>query len=216
MVVDIVVRGEAEGRYAAERAVVTLAAAFEDGLRHEVYDRAVGVQQVLATAVAELAEREVVTTWSSDRITISTYRPWLAEGKQAPPVHAARIGLSAEFVEFAELGAFIDHWAGREGVEISGVAWDVLEGSRRRYEADIRKAAVDDAVDKAQAYADAFGLGRVVPTRIADPGLLTPSGGGSVPYAVKFEAASDGGGGVQLTPDQIVIRVAVDAGFTAE
>jgi uncharacterized protein YggE len=93
--------------------------------------------------------------------------------------------------------------------------WDVLERSRRVHEAELRRAAVDDAVNRAQTYADALRRGRVVPSRIADAGLL--DGGGPRPYAMKLESAvADTDGSLQLTPQPVLIRVAVEAGFVAD
>lgn len=215
MVVDITVRGEAEARYPAERAVLSLASVVETADRQQAYDRAVSVQQAIAAQLTELADRDAVLDWSSDQVSVSSHRPWRDDGERGAPVHVARVAIVAEFSDFNRLGGFIDHWAGRDGVEISGIVWDVLAHNRRAYEADLRKAAVDDAVNRAQVYADALRRGRVVPTRIADPGLLE-EGGGQRPYALRMESAVADGGALQLTPEPVRIHVAVDAGFAAE
>ena len=216
MVVDITVRGEAEARFAAERAIVTLAAVVEKPDKQQAYDRAVSVQQAVTAQLTELADRQAVLTWSSDQVSVSSHRPWEDNGARGNPVHVARMTIVAEFADFSRLGGFVDYWAGRDGVEISGIVWDVLERNRRMYEADLRRAAVDDAVNRAQAYADALRRGRVVPTRIADAGLLD-GGGGPTPLALKMESAiGDAGSALQLTPEPVRIHVAVDAGFAAE
>jgi uncharacterized protein YggE len=230
MVVDITVRGEAEARYAAERAIVTVAAAVERAEKQQAYDQAASVQQAVTAQLTELADRGAVLDWSSDQVSVYSHRPWrdngdppLAEASVpaggAPsrrPVHVARVEIIAEFSDFDRLGGFIDYWASRDGVEISGIVWDVLDRNRRVYENELRRAAVDDALTRAQTYADALRRGRVVATRIADPGLLD-SGGGPRPYALKMESAvPDTGGRLQLTPEPVRIHVAVDAGFTAD
>lgn len=214
--VDITVRGEAEARYPAERAIVTLAAAVEAADKQQAYDQAASAQLAVTAQLTELADRDAVLDWSSDQVSISTYRPWRDNGERGTPVHVARVEIIAEFADFTRLGGFIDYWAGRDGVEIAGIVWDVLERSRRVYEAELRRTAVDDAVNRAQTYADALRRGRVVPTRIADSGL-SDGGGGARPYALKMESvAADADGGLQLTPEQVRIHVAVEAGFTAE
>ena len=224
MVVEITVRGEAEARYPAERAIVTLAAAVEKAEKQQAYDQATAVQQAVTTQLTELADRGAVIDWSSGQVSVSSHRPWRDAGGapqagSAPSpdrVHAARVEIVAEFSDFDRLGGFVDYWAGRDGVEIAGIVWDVLERNRRVYEAELRRAAVDDAVNRAQTYADALRRGRVAPTRIADPGLLD-SGGGPRPYALRMEAVgADTGGGLQLTPASVRIHIAVDAGFRAD
>ena len=216
MVVEITVRGEAEARYPAERAIVTLAAAVENAEKQQAYDQAAAVQQAVTAQLTELADRRAVIDWSSGQVSVSSYRPWRDDGRQGDRVHAARVEIVAEFSDFDRLGGFVDYWAGRDGVEITGIVWDVLERNRRAYEAELRRTAVDDAVNRAQTYADALRRGRVTPTRIADPGLLD-SGGGARPYALRMEAVgADAAGGLQLTPEPVRIHIAVDAGFRAD
>jgi uncharacterized protein YggE len=212
--VDITVRGEAEARYPAERAIVTLAAAVEAADKQQAYDQAASAQQAVTAQLTELADRHAVLDWSSDQVSVSTYRPWRDNGERGDPVHQARVQIVAEFSDFTRLGGFIDYWGGRDGVEIAGIVWDVLERSRRVFEAELRRAAVDDAVNRAQNYADALRRGRVVPTRISDPGLAD---GPPRPYSVKLESAmADAGDGLQLTPQPVHIHVVVEAGFAAE
>ncbi|WP_396048749.1 SIMPL domain-containing protein [Aeromicrobium sp. UC242_57] len=127
--------------------------------------------------------------------------------------------MRAEFNDFERLSGFLDHWSGVDGVEISGISWDVTAKNRRIYEAEVRKAAVDDAVAKAQSYADAVRRGRVVAAQLADPGMLGSSG--DAPVAMMKSASADmmrAGGGPELSfaPEEIVIAVEVDARFTAE
>lgn len=225
MVVEITVRGEAEARYPAERAIVTLAAAVENAEKQQAHDQATAVQQAVTAQLTELADRRAVIDWSSGQVSVSSYRPWRDDGHDpqgagrtpSPDrVHSARVEIVAQFSDFDRLSGFVDYWAGRDGVEIAGIVWDVLERNRRVYEAELRRAAVDDAVNRAQTYADALRRGRVAPTRIADPGLLD-SGGGPRPYALRMEAVgTDAGGGLQLTPEPVLIHIAVDAGFRAD
>jgi uncharacterized protein YggE len=221
MALEITVRGEAEGTHPAERAVVGLSASLEGPDRQRVLDQAVAIQEPLTGQLRELVDRGAVETWSSDQVRIHTYRPWIDGNQRGEPVHAVSVSISAEFTDFERLSGFVDYWSGRDGVEVSGIFWDVLDRNRRGYEKDVRKAAVDNAVAKAQAYADAFRRGRVVALRLADPGMLQGTGGGGpVPLArdMKLAAFSADGGGapLQLTPAAIVIRVEVDAQFTAD
>ena len=215
MAVKITVRGEAEARYPAERATVTMAAVVETAVKQQSYDQASAVQQAVTGQLTELADRGAVLDWSSGQVSVSSYRPW-RDQEPANPLYVARVDIVAEFSDFDRLGGFVDYWAGRDGVEVVGIVWDVLDRNRRMYEADLRRAAVEDAVNRAQSYAEALRRGRVVATRIADPGLLD-TGGGPVPFALKMEAgAADAGGRLQLTPAPVRIHVAVDAGFAAD
>ena len=83
----------------------------------------------------------------------------------------------------------------------------------------MRKSAVDDAVAKAQSYANAVRRGKVVAVQIADPGMLSgPADSAPAGFAksADFAMASAGGPSLDLTPEEIVIRVEVDARFRAD
>lgn len=218
MTLEITVRGSAEQRYPAERAVVRLTAAIEGHDKKQAFADAVAVQGPLQQQLKDLADRSAVSTWSSDQVRVFSYRPHVGDEERGELVHAARLGVTAEFTDFERLSGFIDYWAGRDGVEIQSVSWDVTQRHRRSYESDVRKAAVDDAIGKAQAYADAVRRGRVVAVQLADPGMLDGPGDRDVePMMLGARiGSSDESHELDLKPDEIVIHVEVDARFTAE
>ena len=217
MTLEITVRGSAEQRFAAERATVTLAAAIERADKQQVYDEAVAVLEPLVMQLRELADRGAVTTWSSDQVRVYSHRPWGPDGMRGELLHVARLQVSAEFTDFERLSGFVDYWAGKDGIEIGGIEWDVTVRNRRAYEAEVRKAAVDNAITKAQAYADAVRRGRVTALQIADPGMLN-GGGDRTPEPLFLAGAMSDKTGpeLDLTPDDIVIHVEVDAHFAAD
>jgi uncharacterized protein YggE len=217
MTLDITVRGSAEQHHPAERATVSLAAAIEGSDKAQAFADALAIQDPLSGQLKELVELRAVTTWSSDQVRVFSHRPWDGEGRRGPAVHVARVQVRAEFTDFERLSGFLDHWSGVDGVEIGGVGWDVSAKSRRVLEAEVRKSAVDDAVAKAQAYANAVRRGKVVAVQIADPGMLSgPGEPGAVPMAKAFGLSDGHGPELDLTPEEIVIRVEVDARFQAE
>jgi uncharacterized protein YggE len=220
MALEITVRGSAERHYPAETAEVRMAAAIEGADRAKVLADAVGIQDPLSSQLRELVDLDAVTTWSSDQVRVFSHRPWDEQGKRGAMVHVARVEIVAEFVDFERLSGFLDYWSGIEGVEIAGLQWDVTRKNRRVYEAEVRKAAVDDAVVKAQIYANAVRRGKVIAEQISDPGMLTgPSEGvGPAPVMAKMASADAGGAGpsLGLSPEEIMIYVEVDARFSAE
>lgn len=217
MTLEITVRGAAEERYPAERALVTMAVAIEGTDKEQVFRDAVAVQEPLSSQLQELQNRGAVMEWSCDQVRVYSHRPYSPDGTRQPLQHVARIEVRSEFGDFERLSGFLDHWSGRDGVEVSQVAWDVTAKNRRGYEAEMRKAAVDDAVQKAQVFANAVRKGKVVPQQLADPGMLGHAGeaSGATP---RFALMADGAAGPELTitPDEIVIRVEVDARFSAD
>lgn len=217
MTLDITVRGSATQHHPAERAVVNLAAAIEGFDKQAVFNQAVGVQEPVVGQLKELVDMHAVQTWSSDQVRVFSHRPHEPDGSRGEIIHVARVQVQAEFVDFERLSAFLDHWSGVEGVEIGTIGWDVTVKNRRLYEAEARKSAVDDAVAKAQSYADAVRRGKVVAVQLADPGMLSNPAEGSAPALLKAAGFSAAGGPeLELTPEEIVIRVEVDARFRAD
>lgn len=220
MSLEITVRGSAERHHPAEKAEVLMAAAIEGADKAKVFADAVAIQDPLSSQLRELVELGAVTTWSSDKVRVFSHRPWDEQGKRGEIVHVARVEVRAEFTDFERLSGFLDYWSGIEGVEITGLSWDVTSKNRRIYEAEARKSAVDDAVLKAQIYANAVRRGKVVAEQISDPGMLGgPSDGpGPVPMMAKMASAdmASGGPSLDLSPDEITIYVEVDARFSAE
>ncbi len=219
MSLEITVRGSAEASHAAERATVTMAAAIEGSDKAKVFGDAVALQDPMTAQLRELVDLDAVMTWSSDQVRVFSHRPWDHEGRRLAMIHVARLQVVAEFVDFERLSGFLDFWSGKEGVEIAGIDWDVTVKNRRAYESEVRKAAVEDAIAKAQVFANSVRRGKVVALQLSDPGMLSsnPQEYGP-PMAKMAMMGSDLGGGpsLALAPEQIVIHIDVDARFSAE
>ncbi len=222
MTLEIIVRGSAETRHPAERATVSMAASIEGPDKSKVFAEAVALQEPLSKQLRELVDLDAVATWSSDQVRVFSHRPWDHEGKRLDVVHVARVQVVAEFIDFERLSGFLDFWSGKDGIEVGYISWDVTVKNRRAYEAEARKAAVDDAVAKAQVYSNTVRRGKVVALQLSDPGMLGngPQDFDSGPGMAKVMSmgAADMGGGpsLALAPEEIVIRVEVDARFSAE
>lgn len=215
---QITVRGSAEERYPAERALVRLEVAVDGADRQDVRDRAAALQEPLLAHLGDLVSLNAVRTWSSDQVRVLSRHPWVDERRGDDVVHTAHVHVSAEFLDFEQLSTFVDHWAGEAGVEVHGVEWDLGAKSRRQYEGEMRRAAVDDAVTKAQTFSDAVRGGRVTAVQLADPGMLRgPGDGGAQPVAyARLSDMTGGRASLDLVPEEIVIRVDVDARFETE
>ena len=210
---EIIVRGEARQRYPAERATVGLAATLEGADRTDVYRRAVALADPLTADLRRLQDGGAVTRWSSDQLRVFSYRPY-SETKTRQLRYRVAIKVDAEFADFEALSEFLDRWAVEDGVDVNHTTWDVTEDNRREYEAQLRRAAVADATQKAQSYADAAGRGPVTAVQLSDPNMLDTGHRAARVFAM---AAPDGGGpALELRPDDIVLQVAVDARFFAE
>lgn len=98
-------------------------------------------------------------------------------------------------------------------MSISYVEWALTETKRLKVERATRQKAVRDAQRRAQDYADALDLGKVVVRGISDPGVGRPA-----PMARAMLAAESmpAGGAVEfaLRPEDVEISAEVEAVFT--
>lgn len=215
---EVVVRGHARRKYAAERATVAVAASLDDAERTDVYRRAVALQDRLTTDLRGLQDGGAVNKWTSGQVRVFSYRPYSKNGR-AQLRFRVDIRVEAEFDDFEQLSTFLDRWAVEDGLEIGRIDWDVTEENRESYEAELRQEAVRNAAVKARAFAEAAGRGEVTAVQLADPGMLQAPAEYSASRAMPLAApAAMAGGGptLDLTPDDITISAAVDAKFVAE
>jgi uncharacterized protein YggE len=169
------------------------------------------------------ADRGPVTWWSSDRVGVWSERPWNSDGKRLPLVYHAAIGLRAKFSDFEALGRLIEQLAVMDGVAVGGIDWDLTDERRRQVVDEVRRAAVEDAVQKAATYAAASGLGTPAVVAVADPGMLGNGGswgeGAPAPFermAFRSQAMDAGGAPLSLSPEQIQVSASVDVRFSAK
>jgi len=219
----ISVTGEAKAHRAAERGTVHLTIGFEGRRRAEVLPPTEALHAEVTAVLGSLRDDAgPVTWWSSDQIRVGGHRPWNNQGKQLPIVYRTAVTVRAKFSDFERLGSWVTELSQRDGVTVNRIEWTLTERTRDTVTAEVRRAAVADAIDKATAYAEAAGFARVHPVAISDPGLLEGTGGGSPgpqPAAYSARAGAPRGaaepGGIEFTPEEITISAQVHARFAA-
>jgi uncharacterized protein YggE len=212
--VVVTVRGEQERRVAPEHAVVSLAVRADGPERGPVVERVTSLAEPLRDDLVAHQRSGEVVEWSSGRVSAWSERPWNAEGRQLPPVHHASIDIVATFDDFVALSWWIGEVAESDAVQVTDVRWELSPATRADVEREVAAEAVQVAVDRARAYAEALGLESVSPLEMADAGLLLlhPERG---PVMMRAMAADASSAGVVLQPADIVVTAAVEARFLA-
>lgn len=216
MSLEITVRGAAEERFAAERAIVTMAASIEGPDREVVKLRAIGVHENIANELEDLRARGSVSSFSSEQVRVFAQRTWTADGARRSSVQAAQFQVVVDFADIDALSLFVDLWSGHNGVDVIDISWDVAEENRRKFEMSVRAAAVEDAKAKAQAYSDALGHGQVAAVKIADPGMLSGADPAPAVHAAMAASGMNGASGLSLRPAPVVIGAQVHVRFIAD
>lgn len=215
--VVITVRGESETRIAAEEAVVRVSVRADGPERGPVVERAQRRAQNVQDGLVAHQRSGEVSEWSSGRATVWSERPWNSDGRQLPLVHHAAVDLSATFTDARALSWWLGDIAESDDVEVTAVDWRLSPQTRARTERDVAARAVRVAVERAESYAEALGLGSVVAVEIADAGLLGARPEASTPLAARMMSASaDAGPAFSLQPADIVVASVVEGRFRAE
>ncbi len=222
MPTEITVRGTFSTFQEPERATVHATIAFEGPAMEPVYDRVARDLEAVKASVTPLktGDHGPVTWWSAEQLRTWSNRPWNKDGIQLPPVHHASVGIEVKFRDFASLSRWVgNHVTNTDGFRISHIEWALTSKRQKELQRQARTRAVEDAVVKAQEYAEALGLGRIRPIAIADAGMLGanlhPQSGERAGY---MRSAAPGGGApdVELLPEDIEVSAAVDARFVGE
>ncbi len=214
----ITVSGQAENKHEPQTATVFLSVEMEGPVRPTVVETANQLVARLREQLKELEARGSITDWSGERVHVRAERPWSSEGKVLPPIHYVSVPLKATFTDFGALGTWLGSVAETEGMSVSNVQWDLFPETRAKVEADTATEAVAVAFEKARVYAAAAGKSTVVPTAIADAGMLDGGNDHAVPQARAFSAvaANSSAGPIEMTPRDITVQVSVDAQFETE
>lgn len=174
----IVVRGEALREVPPEQAVVSVTTSARDRDRDAVLAR-------LAERSTEL--RAVVDAYGTaierrETGALQVY-PELKRGSEKVVAYTGSVVTTVTVTDFEGLGELLLRLAGLDYASVSGPWWRLRPGSRAG--AEVRKAAVDDALQRAREYAEAVGarVDRLV--EIADEGA-----GGMRPMAMRSAAFS--------------------------
>lgn len=213
--VMISVRGTAQRRVAPELAIVS-ATVRADGADRAAVTRRVGqVADGVRARLKSLEEGERIVRWSSERAYFWSNRPWNKDGVQLPLVHHGTVPFRATFDDFTELAGWIGELAEVAEIQLDGVNWRLTDDTRARIESETAAEAVGVAVERAQAYADALGLGDVTAVEIADNDMLsrdTPQAFGAM---MARGAAAGAPAPIELQPEEIVISATVEGRFAA-
>jgi hypothetical protein len=222
MPTEITVRGSFTAFQAPERATVHATIAYEGPVMEPVYDLVARDLEAVKTTVTPLrtGDHGPVTWWSAEQLRTWSTRPWNKDGIQMPLVHHASVGIEVKFRDFAALSRWVgEHVANTNGFRVSRVEWALTSKRRTELQRQVRTRAVEDAVIRAQQYADALGLVRIRPVAIADAGMLganlDPQGGTGIGL-MRAAAMPGGAPDVELLPEDIEVSAAVDARFVGE
>lgn len=212
--VRFTVRGAHRAFHPAERGTVHARVGLEGPDSQSVYNGVARSAESAVSSITELHHPEdgPITWWSSGSLRTWSNRPWNSDGLQLPLVHHAQVDFHAKFRDFGAISGWLARAMKIQGFAVDHIEWTLTEARAEQLTADSRVEAVRAAVEKAQAYADALGLGQVRCSELADAGMLG-SGPTMASDQAMFARMAGGGPEVSFAPEDIEIRTEVDAVF---
>ena len=134
--------------------------------------------------------------------------PELKRGSERLVAYTGSIGTTVTVTDFAALGLMMPRLAGLEQVSLAGPWWRLSPGSKAG--ADVRRAAITDALERAREYAAAVGarVDRLI--EIAD----TVPGRGDMMMRMAIGGEVDDGENIELDPQQQTVEASVTVRVT--
>ena len=203
----IVVRGEATQEVPPELAVFSVTVSSRDRDRSTALTR-------LTERAAELRSHLDDFPDAIERRETSAVQvhPELKRGGERISAYAGSVTTTVTVTDFSVLGELLLRLADRDQTSLAGPWWQLRPGSRAG--ADVRRAAITDALGRAREYAEAVGarVDRLI--EIADEGA---GGGGGQPMMrmAAFDGAAESDLVLDVDPQQqtvhasVIVRVAI-------
>ena len=202
----VVVRGEALREVPPEQAVFSVTVSARDKDRQTALTRLTERSAELRSALDDYPEAIERRETGSVQIY-----PELKRGSEKVTAYTGSVSTTVTVTDFGVLGELLLRLGNQDQTSVSGPWWSLKPGSRAG--ADVRKAAVADALQRAREYAEAVGARIERLVEIGDEG----TGGGAQPMmrsmAFKGEAADtlelDLDPQPQTVQASVILRVAI-------
>jgi len=215
----ITVAGEASLEHAAETGTVRLRVSLEGPDREDILQKSVVLHGSVRDGIAGHHADGNVTVWTADQVRVSSYKVKPNDdGEEAWIRHRADASLTACFTDFPAMEAWLTRIAGRPGLSVDGITWELTETTRGLLDRQVRKAAVMDAVRRADDYTAHLAADECPRlTAIYEKGLrpataATPFDGG--PARTGAVAGASPGLVFELKPRDIRVTASVTADFS--
>ncbi|GAA3350442.1 hypothetical protein GCM10020358_76380 [Amorphoplanes nipponensis] len=196
----IVVRGEATREVPPELAVFAVTVSARDKDRQTALTRLTERAAELRTHLDDFPEAIERRETSGVQV-----HPELKRGGERISAYTGSVTTTVTVTDFSVLGELLLRLADREQTSLSGPWWQLRPGSRAG--ADVRRAAIADALGRAREYADAVGaqVDRLV--EIADEN----AGGGGQPMMrmAAFGGAPEADLDLEIDPQQQTVSASV-------
>lgn len=209
----IVVRGAATRTCAADRGVLAITTRVKQPTAAES-ERALAE---LTSAVDGVLDRfaAIITARPTVALSIRPNSYWHPEsGRTVVDGHVGERGVRVTVSDTDQAGSLIRALYDAVPVEVSGPEWELADDNP--VHGQTRRAAAQDARQRAEQYAEGLGLSVGGVASVYEPGLRHEPPGPMRAFALAADAESASGPTVDIGTAEIRVKASVDVGFRIE
>ena len=215
--VEITVVGHGQATFPPERCTVSLSVRTDGRTAEAAAEPAHRLVKDLTRLIDPLynPEHGPIDDWALDQVRHTRNRPFNHDGEQLPYVYQALASIDVKFSQIDVIDAFVYAVSALDGVDIGRFDWSLTEESSAEKTRQVRALAVQNAVEKAEIYAESVGRSAITALAIADPGLLGVAAIHHQEHALASRAFTAADDGFELKPQDITLEAEVHARFAA-
>ncbi|HIZ36613.1 MAG TPA: SIMPL domain-containing protein, partial [Candidatus Ruania gallistercoris] len=211
----ISVHGRATHSHRPERAQVRIAITLEGQDRAAVLAESTEAHRAVTEQAREHVDSGAATWWGAEQVRSQSVKEYVKDSDTTITKFRATSQVLVRFQDFDALGAWVSSVGQRRGVNLQGISWELTQQARRAAEAEVRRAALTDAVRRAADYAAVLGSGTPELETIYEEGLrpnTTGGPGGPAAFAARAGGGAPGGGAaVTLQPGDVDVTAVLSA-----
>ena len=170
--------GQAEIPHHAERALIHVSASSTGLNKAAVSDEVLTTAKHIETLLKDLSpaddtqaakEAAPLAHWSKTSLSSTSWLPWdHTFSTHRAREYSARIKFDIRFKKFKELGELGSRLSSLEHTEVTDIDWILTAATEKSYRSQLRRAAAQDAMQKAQDYCEVLGCTNVRPVKLEE------------------------------------------------
>jgi uncharacterized protein len=216
--------GVSKTQWPAERCVLSITISSQDEFQANVSTEVKKTSNELQELFRQLSPKTdeglpsptaPVTIFSMTSLRTSTWIPKDRDGNPLAAVHEAATTFTITFRDFSKLAEVTSALFTKPFVGIDGTDWRLTDQTRERASTETRKAALRDAIRKADEYADVLGVNAVV-SEITDHGSSSTGRTKQTARRAGKEMKWDGVEGLTIGPEEVEVSYSVAVKFVAD
>ena len=213
----ISVHGRATHSHRPERAQVRIAITLEGQDRSAVLAESTAAHNAVAEQARAHADSGAATWWGAEQVRSQPVKEYVKDSDTTITKFRATSQVLVRFQDFSALASWVNVIGQQRGVNVQGISWELTQQTRRAAEAQVRRAALTDAVNRAADYAAVLDSGTPRLEAVYEEGLrpnTTGGPGGPAAFGARTGGGAPGGGGaLALQPGDVDMTAVLSADF---